>query len=98
LPIISFQELRVLKNFSSLKAIISGLQSNSVYRLRRTWQAVPKDKLEIFEELVRKRVPQSRVARWYIFVPEMPILVYFGRPFNVNFGVFRGHLESSLAK
>lgn len=47
------QELRVLKNFSSLKAIISGLQSNPVYRLRRTWQAVPKDKLETFEELAR---------------------------------------------
>lgn len=47
------QELRVLKNFSSLKAIISGLQSNSVYRLRRAWTYVPRDKLEIFEELAR---------------------------------------------
>ena len=46
------QELRVLKNFSSLKAIISGLQSNPVYRLRRTWQSVAREKLEIFEELV----------------------------------------------
>jgi hypothetical protein len=45
-----------LKNFSSLKAIISGLQSNPVYRLRRTWQSVPREKLEIFEELVKKIV------------------------------------------
>ena len=47
------QELRVLKNFSSLKAIISGLQSNPVYRLTRSWSHVPKDKLQIYEELAR---------------------------------------------
>lgn len=47
------QELRVLKNFSSLKAIISGLQSNPVYRLTKTWSALPKDKVEMFEELAR---------------------------------------------
>ncbi|XP_075212927.1 ral guanine nucleotide dissociation stimulator-like isoform X2 [Lycorma delicatula] len=47
------QELRVLKNFSSLKAIISGLQSNPVYRLQKTWQALPREKVELFEELAR---------------------------------------------
>jgi len=47
------QELRVLKNFSSLKAIVSGLQSNPIYRLKKAWQAVPKEKLEMFEELAR---------------------------------------------
>ncbi|XP_067002658.2 ral guanine nucleotide dissociation stimulator-like 1 [Anabrus simplex] len=47
------QELRVLKNFSSLKAIISGLQSNPVYRLQKAWQAVPREKVELFEELAR---------------------------------------------
>lgn len=49
------RELRVLKNFSSLKAIISGLQSNAVYkdRLRKTWALLPKEKLELFEELAR---------------------------------------------
>ncbi|BES89425.1 Ral guanine nucleotide [Nesidiocoris tenuis] len=47
------QELRVLKNFSSLKAIISGLQANPVYRLQKIWTLVPKDKIELFEELAR---------------------------------------------
>lgn len=47
------QELRVLKNFSSLKAIVSGLQSNSVYRLEKCWQCVAREKYEIFRELER---------------------------------------------
>lgn len=47
------QELRVLKNFSSLKAIISGLQSNPIYRLQKTWQAISKEKIELFDELAR---------------------------------------------
>lgn len=41
------QELRMHKNFSSLKAIISGLQSNPIYRLKKTWGAVIKDKVGI---------------------------------------------------
>nr|XP_023024868.1 ral guanine nucleotide dissociation stimulator-like 1 [Leptinotarsa decemlineata] len=47
------QELRLIKNFSSLKAIISGLQSNPIYRLQKTWQAIPKEKIEMFTELAR---------------------------------------------
>lgn len=47
------RELRVLKNFSSLKAIISGLQSNPVYRLRKTWALLAKEKAELFDELAR---------------------------------------------
>lgn len=47
------QELRLLKNFSSLKAIISGLQSNPIYRLKKAWSYLMRDKLEIFEELAR---------------------------------------------
>lgn len=44
------QELRLLKNFSSLKAIISGLQSNSVYRLNKTWAALCKEKVNIITD------------------------------------------------
>ncbi|XP_037934602.1 ral guanine nucleotide dissociation stimulator-like 1 [Teleopsis dalmanni] len=47
------QELRLLKNFSSLKAIISGLQSNPIYRLSKIWAVLSKEKMEIFNELAR---------------------------------------------
>uniref|UniRef100_A0A8C7LVS4 Ral guanine nucleotide dissociation stimulator-like 1 n=1 Tax=Oncorhynchus mykiss TaxID=8022 RepID=A0A8C7LVS4_ONCMY len=45
------QECRVLKNFSSLRAIVSALQSNPLYRLKRAWSWVPKDSMSTFEEL-----------------------------------------------
>ncbi|XP_074763144.1 ral guanine nucleotide dissociation stimulator-like 1 isoform X2 [Athene noctua] len=44
-------ECRILKNFSSLRAIISALQSNSIYRLKKTWVCVSKDMMLMFEEL-----------------------------------------------
>ncbi|KAM9283448.1 ral guanine nucleotide dissociation stimulator-like 1 isoform 1-T1 [Morus bassanus] len=44
-------ECRILKNFSSLRAIISALQSHSIYRLKKTWACVPKDIMLMFEEL-----------------------------------------------
>lgn len=40
MPNVSLQDCRWLKNFSSLKAILSALHSNAVYRLRKTWAAV----------------------------------------------------------
>ncbi|XP_061741441.1 ral guanine nucleotide dissociation stimulator-like 1 isoform X1 [Nerophis ophidion] len=45
------QECRSLKNFSSLRAILSALQSNAVYRLRKTWAAVGRDSMATFDNL-----------------------------------------------
>ncbi|KAM6469205.1 ral guanine nucleotide dissociation stimulator-like 3 isoform 2-T2 [Liasis olivaceus] len=42
---------RALRNFSSLYAILSALQSNSVYRLKRTWAAVNRDTRSSFRKL-----------------------------------------------
>ena len=44
-------ELRELKNFSSLKAILSSLQSSAIYRLTRTWAHIRKQCIEIYGEL-----------------------------------------------
>lgn len=47
------QELRLLKNFSSLKAITAALQSNSIHRLTKVWLSVPRDRIEVFAELAK---------------------------------------------
>ncbi|XP_030053075.1 ral guanine nucleotide dissociation stimulator-like 2 isoform X2 [Microcaecilia unicolor] len=45
------EECRALKNFSSLYAIISALQSNPVHRLKKTWEETSRDAVRSYEEL-----------------------------------------------
>ncbi|XP_042340361.1 ral guanine nucleotide dissociation stimulator-like 1 [Plectropomus leopardus] len=45
------QECRQIKNFSSLRAILSALQSNAVYRLKKTWAAVSRENMAAFDHL-----------------------------------------------
>nr|XP_002828737.4 ral guanine nucleotide dissociation stimulator-like 3 isoform X2 [Pongo abelii] len=42
---------RELRNFSSLRAILSALQSNPIYRLKRSWGAVSREPLSTFRKL-----------------------------------------------
>ncbi|XP_057355161.1 ral guanine nucleotide dissociation stimulator isoform X10 [Manis pentadactyla] len=45
------RECRVLKNFSSLYAILSALQSNSIHRLKKMWEDVSRDSFRVFQKL-----------------------------------------------
>ncbi|KPP74096.1 ral guanine nucleotide dissociation stimulator-like 1-like [Scleropages formosus] len=47
------QECRELKNFSSLWAILSALQSNAIYRLKKTWAAVGREFIATCENLCK---------------------------------------------
>ncbi|XP_038566591.1 ral guanine nucleotide dissociation stimulator-like 2 isoform X1 [Micropterus salmoides] len=45
------EECRARKNFSSLYAIVSALQSNPIHRLRRTWHDTDREAMRRYEEL-----------------------------------------------
>lgn len=45
------RECRILKNFSSLRAILSALQCNAIHRLKKTWDEVSRESLRTFTEL-----------------------------------------------
>uniref|UniRef100_A0A3Q2ZMZ4 Ral guanine nucleotide dissociation stimulator n=1 Tax=Kryptolebias marmoratus TaxID=37003 RepID=A0A3Q2ZMZ4_KRYMA len=45
------RECRILKNFSSLRAILSALQCNAIHRLKRTWEEVTRESVRTFREL-----------------------------------------------
>lgn len=45
------QRCRELRNFSSLRAILSALQSNPIYRLKRSWGSVSREPLSTFRKL-----------------------------------------------
>ncbi|XP_030014094.1 ral guanine nucleotide dissociation stimulator-like 2 isoform X2 [Sphaeramia orbicularis] len=45
------EECRARKNFSSLYAVVSALQSNPIHRLRKTWQDTDREAMRRYEEL-----------------------------------------------
>ncbi|XP_059414860.1 ral guanine nucleotide dissociation stimulator-like 1 [Carassius carassius] len=47
------QGCRELKNFSSLKAILSALLSGPIYTLKKTWAALSREAMSVFENLCK---------------------------------------------
>ncbi|XP_048203496.1 LOW QUALITY PROTEIN: ral guanine nucleotide dissociation stimulator-like [Perognathus longimembris pacificus] len=56
-------DCRVLRNFSSLFAIISALQSSSIHRLKKTWEKVSRDSIRRFQKLSEIVSPENNHCR-----------------------------------
>ncbi|XP_046925130.1 ral guanine nucleotide dissociation stimulator-like [Lynx rufus] len=51
---------QIMRNYSSLHAILSALQSASIYRLKKTWEKVSRKSFQKFKKLCTEDNPQRR--------------------------------------
>ncbi|XP_053057339.1 ral guanine nucleotide dissociation stimulator-like isoform X1 [Acinonyx jubatus] len=51
---------QIMRNYSSLHAILSALQSASIYRLKKTWERVSRKSFQKFKKLCTEDNPQRR--------------------------------------
>lgn len=78
------QELRILKNFSSLKAIVSGLQSNAIYRLSKTWAALAREKVFNTFFLISKNSLWNGETIVAIFIKKkIPVVIHITKAHNL---------------
>ncbi|KAG2386781.1 hypothetical protein C9374_002525 [Naegleria lovaniensis] len=74
------QELRNLNNFNTLKGIMMALNSNSVFRLKKSWELVTEKKRQQFEELSKLVSHESnfKALRECMKHTHLPSLPYIG--------------------
>lgn len=75
-----FQHLRALNNFSSLMAIVAGLNNSAVLRLKKTLVDVPADSLKLYQEYeaLMKSEANYRTYREALRAATPPCIPYLG--------------------
>ena len=74
------RELRDLGNFNAVFSIISGLASASVYRLKKTFATLTRDKTRVYEELQKMTQPAKSWANYreVLKISNPPSIPYIG--------------------
>lgn len=74
------QKCRELNNFNSCMAIIAGLESSCIFRLKKTWQTVSPGSVAIFEQLKDLTSQQHNFSKLRSVVEHstLPCLPYIG--------------------
>ena len=79
------QECRIMCNFNSMTAIISGLESKEVYRLSKTWTLIPTSLMSTFNEL---KEFASHKKNYSVFRQEIKTLLDTDKPFVPYLGIY----------
>lgn len=78
--------------------IVSGLTLSPIYRLRKTWDALPKKSLTIFETLSALMAPKGnfKVYREELHTKDPPCVPFLGR-YLTDLTFIEGLLNSSVS-
>src|SRR3989338_7118688 len=73
-------ELRGLNNYNAMMEIVSGLGSSSLFRLKKTWALVKKEKMKAFEEIrdLMSREGNFKRFRDHLHSVNPPCVPYLG--------------------
>ncbi|XP_010213362.1 PREDICTED: ral guanine nucleotide dissociation stimulator-like 2, partial [Tinamus guttatus] len=90
------QECRALRNFSSLHAIVSALQSSPVHRLKRTWNETSREAQRSYEELsaICSEQDNYSASRQLLFQGVVPYLGTFLRDLVMLDAAMKDELEN----
>eukprot|EP00026_Physarum_polycephalum_P001215 Phypoly_transcript_01216.p1 GENE.Phypoly_transcript_01216~~Phypoly_transcript_01216.p1 ORF type:complete len:1095 (+),score=164.79 Phypoly_transcript_01216:391-3285(+) len=74
------QQFFVMNNFNGLMAVLAGLHSSPVHRLKRTWAGVPDKSKETFEFLTEFMASAKNYTQYreHLQKAQLPVLPYLG--------------------
>lgn len=74
------EDLRSIGNFCGLMEVLSGLGSASVYRLRKTWEALPPQTIQLYENLKSLMSPEGSFKKYREHLKNInpPTIPYLG--------------------
>jgi len=75
------KHLHKIQNFNDVIAVISGLQTIPVYRLKKTWAGISQKMHGIYKELEAKMGPEGNYKQYRLaeFEAKPPYIPFFGR-------------------
>lgn len=91
------EELRALGNFNGVMQIISGLGNASIYRLKHSWDALPKQSTDLYEQLTGLMANNGSFRRYREHLKQVnpPTIPYLGISLTDLTFIYEGSRDST---